>query len=88
MSKIELNPQTGKYNIEGSFAELLNLYAKTMNFTYTLEPPPDNAWGALQDDGSWNGMMKLVQEETVDIGEILCVNNCILKTMESIVSSE
>ena len=69
MSKIELNPQTGKYIIEGSFVELLNLYAKTMNFTYTLEPPPDKAWGGLQDDGSWNGMMKLVQEEAVDIGE-------------------
>ena len=69
MSKIELNPQTGKYIIEGSFVELLNLYAKTMNFTYTLEPPPDNSWGGLQDDGSWNGMMKLVQDEAVDIGE-------------------
>ena len=40
-----------------------------MNFTYTLEPPPDNSWGGLQDDGSWNGMMKLVQDEAVDIGE-------------------
>ena len=69
ISKLELNPLTGKYDIVGSFADLLDLYAKTMNFTYTLEPPPDNSWGGLQADGSWNGMMNLVDKQLVDFGK-------------------
>ena len=69
ISKLELNPSTGKYDVVGSFVDLLDLYAKTMNFTYTLEPPPDNSWGGLQPDGSWNGMMYLVDNQIVDIGK-------------------
>ena len=69
ISKLELNSLTGKYDVVGSFVDLLDLYAKTMNFTYTLEPPPDNSWGGLQPDGSWNGMMNLVDKQLVDIGK-------------------
>ena len=69
ISKLELNPLTGKYDAEGSFIDLFNLFAKTMNFTYTLEPPPDNSWGGLQPDGSWNGMINLVDKQLVDIGK-------------------
>ena len=66
LSKIELDSISGKYNLEGSYADLLNLYAKTLNFTYTNVPPPDNAWGSLQEDGSWNGLVALVQNNIVD----------------------
>ena len=65
-TKLELNTLTGKYEIEGSFADLLVLLGEVMNFTFTIEPPPDNNWGGLQPDGSWNGMMNLVQKELVD----------------------
>ena len=65
-TKFELNPLTGKYEIEGSFADLLFLLGEVMNFTFTIEPPPDNKWGGLQSDGSWNGMMNLVQKQLVD----------------------
>ena len=68
-SKIELNPMTGKYEIEGSFADLMHSLRDIMNFTYTLEPPADNNWGGQQPDGSWNGMMNLVQKELVDFGK-------------------
>ena len=67
-TKIKLDSMTKKYHLEGSFADLLNLYAKILNFTYTYVPPPDNAWGSLQEDGSWNGMMNLVHNKSVDIG--------------------
>ena len=60
---------TGEYNLQGSLVDLLNLFAKTMNFTYMYVPPPDNAWGSLQEDGSWNGMVSLVQKEIVDLCE-------------------
>ena len=69
ITKIELDSMTGKYNLEGSFADLLNLYAETLNFTYTYVPPSDNAWGSLQENGSWNGMINLIQKEIVDIGK-------------------
>ena len=67
ITKIEFDSKTGKiFNMEGSYADLLNLYAKTLNFTYKYVPPPDNAWGSLQNDGTWNGMVGLVQKEIVD----------------------
>ena len=64
-----LNSDTGKYKLTGSFPDLLNTLASTMNFTYTVEPPPDNAWGGLQEDGAWNGMMKLIQNNLKDFGK-------------------
>ena len=65
-----LNSVTGKYELEGSFPDLLNTLAGTMNFTYTVEPPPDNAWGGQNEDGTWNGMMNLVQNNLRDFGKI------------------
>lgn len=75
-SRLEYNKNTGIWEIEGSFPDLLNTLATTMNFTYTLEPPPDNAWGGRQPDGSWNGMMNLVEKELADFGNIFRVLKC------------
>ena len=74
ISKIELDSRTAKYNLEGSFVDLLNLLSETLNFTYTYIPPPDGAWGVLQEDGTWNGMMNLIQKEEVDFGEHIMIN--------------
>jgi hypothetical protein len=68
LSKLELNPTTGKYDIEGSFPDLIAVLKEKMNFTFTLEPPPDNQWGGQNPDGTWNGMMALVQNQIVDFG--------------------
>ena len=68
LSKLSYNSLTEKYDIEGSFADLLHSLQSLMNFTYSLEPPPDNQWGGLQPNGTWSGMMRLVQEEIVDFG--------------------
>ena len=38
-----------------------------MNFTYTLTKPPDGKWGAIQPDGSWNGMVNLLAKQDIDI---------------------
>ena len=38
-----------------------------MNFTYTLTRPPDGQWGAIQPDGTWSGMVKLLADQDVDI---------------------
>ena len=38
-----------------------------MNFTFTTIKPADRQWGALQADGSWTGMVHLLQTQQVDI---------------------
>ena len=38
-----------------------------MNFTYTVIEPPDGQYGALQPDGTWNGMVKLLANQDIDI---------------------
>ena len=74
MTKIELDSITGKYDLEGSFADVLNVSAETLNFTYTYIPSPDGVWGVLKEDGTWNGMMNLIQKEEVDFGEHIMIN--------------
>ena len=73
-TSIELESRTAKHNLEGSFVDLLNLFSETLNFTYTYIPPPDGVWGVLKEDGTWNGMMNLIQKEEVDFGEHIIIN--------------
>ena len=40
-----------------------------LNFTYILKEPKDGAFGTLQDDGTWNGMVRLLQDQEADIGK-------------------
>ena len=68
---MKLNEETGRYEAEGSYPDLLNALASTMNFTYTIGPPPDNKWGGKQSDGSWNGMMNQVVNEKIDFGKMI-----------------
>ena len=42
-----------------------------MNFTYTLIQPPDGQWGAIQPDGTWNGMVNLLANQEIDIAATL-----------------
>ena len=67
-SSLVLNKTTGSYDAKGSFPDLLNILSQIMNFTYRIDPPPDKAWGGLQSNGSWNGMMHLVQQNLKDFG--------------------
>ena len=39
-----------------------------MNFTYEVRKSPDGQYGAIQPDGSWNGMIRELQFERADIG--------------------
>ena len=48
-------------------------YSKDLlNFTYTLIKPTDGKFGRLSKDGTWNGMIRLLQDGDVDIG-LLCL---------------
>ena len=62
----------------------MNLFSETLNFTYTFIPPPDGAWGVLQEDGTWNGMMNLIQKEEVDFGRYIMMyksKNCLFQIL-------
>ena len=39
-----------------------------MNFTYELKKSPDNQYGALKPDGTWNGMIRELKMQNADIG--------------------
>ena len=39
-----------------------------MNFTYQVTKPPDNKWGTLTKDGSWNGLVNELINKRADIG--------------------
>ena len=40
---------------------------KSLNFTTKISTPPDNRWGSVSEDGSWNGMVGGLLEKSVDI---------------------
>ncbi len=42
-----------------------------MNFTYFLTLPPDKQWGIHLGNGSWTGMVGMLQDKEVDIGKVL-----------------
>ena len=38
-----------------------------MNFDFVVSEPPDGAYGTMQADGSWNGMVKELIEDVRDL---------------------
>ncbi|CAL4102797.1 unnamed protein product, partial [Meganyctiphanes norvegica] len=53
---------------QGLKFEVLNELAAKLNFTYVVRPPPDGKWGARDENGNWNGMIKMVQDNEVVLG--------------------
>ncbi len=41
---------------------------RVFNFTYTVVPSIDGEWGSLLEDGSFNGMVGMVERSEVDVG--------------------
>ncbi|XP_063584651.1 probable glutamate receptor [Penaeus indicus] len=56
------------FSFRGPMAKLLDILAKSMNFTYSFKRPPDGAWGGKLPDGSYNGMVGMVSRKEVDLG--------------------
>ena len=44
-----------------------------MNFTYTVTKPPDGQFGSRMKNNTWTGMVRMLQNQEVDIG-ILYIN--------------
>lgn len=42
-------------------------------FRYTVEEPPDKAWGILT-NGSWNGMIGMLQRKVITNDSSFCIH--------------
>ncbi|XP_069982156.1 probable glutamate receptor [Penaeus vannamei] len=49
-------------------ANILDIIATSMNFSYGFVRPRDGAWGTEKVDGSWSGMVGMVSREEADLG--------------------
>ena len=65
-SMTPIEEQPGFFQMEGMSADIIFELQEIMNFTFTLIQPPDMQYGALQADGSWSGMVNLLQNHQVD----------------------
>ncbi len=59
----------GKFT--GLIADIVTKMADMSNFTVEWVIPPDGAYGSQISDGSWNGMIGLLQEKQVDMSAAL-----------------
>ena len=59
------------YLENGMFVEPFMEMSRLLNFTYTAREPPDNQYGAIKADGTWNGMVGQLAIENADIGKQL-----------------
>ena len=51
----------------GLFLEPLNILAKELNFTLKWMPSYDGNWGAMDSNGTWNGLIDMLINEQIDI---------------------
>ena len=49
---------------------MLKNAANMLNFTYTIENPPDGSWGHIKEDASWNGLVYHASQDIVDF--VIC----------------
>ena len=63
-----INEAEDEYEFEGLAADFFYNLQSILNFTYTITKPADGAWGSLQTDGSWNGMIGELHTQKADLG--------------------
>ena len=65
---IPINEAGDEYEFEGLAADFFYNLQSILNFTSTITKPADGAWGSLQTDGSWNGMIGELHTQKADLG--------------------
>ncbi|XP_046558078.1 glutamate receptor ionotropic, kainate glr-3-like [Haliotis rubra] len=66
LGMLEMDVVDNRISISGPIADILQILAKTLNFSYIIRPPADKQWG-LEVDGVWNGMVGQLQRKEVDL---------------------
>ena len=61
-----ISEENGQVNYSGIMPKILKYLEVSLNFTTTLSRPPDGAWGAVDNDGNWGGMVGMVMRNEVD----------------------
>ncbi|XP_042243360.1 glutamate receptor 2-like [Homarus americanus] len=56
-----------EFSIVGPMANVLDILANNLNFTYILTQPADRLWGTKLSNDSWTGMVGLVSRQEADI---------------------
>ena len=59
-----------QFSLGGMFGEVFFALQEVLNFTFSLKKPPDGQYGSKKPDGSWTGMINLLQTDQADIGEL------------------
>ncbi|GFY63612.1 uncharacterized protein TNIN_113751 [Trichonephila inaurata madagascariensis] len=62
----QLNTIGDKIVVNGSEGKLLNCLAEKLNFIYEVILSPDGQWGSRNENGTWNGIVGLVQSGKTD----------------------
>ncbi|XP_064101284.1 uncharacterized protein LOC135211957 [Macrobrachium nipponense] len=60
--------ERGEFSYSGPVIVLLDMLAGDMNFTYSIVQPPDMSTGIRFPNGTWNGMVAMLQRKEVDFG--------------------
>ncbi|XP_063840049.1 glutamate receptor ionotropic, delta-1-like [Scylla paramamosain] len=65
---ITLLPQEdGSMRIKGPMSKFMDVVAKVLNFDYELVRPKEWEWGGPDANGSWTGMLGMLQREEVEM---------------------
>ncbi|XP_069675203.1 probable glutamate receptor [Periplaneta americana] len=57
----------GSCRISGYIGDMWQLLEELMDFKTNITPPVDMAWGSINNNGDWNGMVALLQKHQVDV---------------------
>ncbi|KAK3792934.1 hypothetical protein RRG08_033784 [Elysia crispata] len=59
--------QNGNITYEGFSVDLVTELARRLNFSFTMVEPADNEWGRPLADGTWTGIVGMLQKHEIDI---------------------
>ncbi len=63
--------ESNKYrNYWGYEYDMLAIISDVLNFTYTMENPPDGQWGHVSPEGNWDGLVNHAAKNIVDF--VIC----------------
>ena len=68
----------GEFEFKGMYADVFLELQNMLNFTFVLKKSPDGQWGTLRSDGTWTGMIRELQDQRVDIGNLGNQKACLL----------
>ena len=57
----------------GIYIDIFKVIQAQLNFTYEIVLPSDGSYGILDDNGEWNGMVKMVKDREVDASKIVII---------------